>query len=366
MKPLTLATVIPWLLRLVAHLVGDFVLTLRREGLVYRVELCEAGEPAPTLTTELRPRSAPAPDPVQLPIPGTDATSPTSPAAVAPPRPTYTDACIAEHMEVGYRYGFARAELAVLGAAVEAEFTERTGLTIKPGDDTVRWTTPTTDARTAARLRVWAHQHGLRVYIDPDDPRPRILTVGKDVWQEHHQGLLAEKYGWGFEGFNLSLRVAIVPPGSDLERILAYAQEHAIDCAEDVAEDGQTPRRPQADELPSATPKRKGRGHATSAPPAKAQAERVVGLTAAPPEPDAKPHRRVAVPEADELARGAPNHRAVGLVRGTWQTVLTRSSSQIATSWSRAIRDRVDAGVRVRAYDRAGRCYWDSLDGGQP
>lgn len=264
-------------------------------------------------------------------------------------------------MGVGYRYGFAAADLDALGPAALAEFTERTGLTIKPGDDTVRWTTPTTERDVELGLQVWATRHGLRVYVDPDDPRPRVLSVAADDWKRHHQGLMATTYGWGREGSDGCLRVTIVPAGRDLERILAYAQAKGLAVEERVADDDQQPQAPTPDEMPGAAPK--GARAKTSKAPKTAKVAKEPTPT---PTPTVKPFRRQPEPEADELAQGAPDHRAVGFVRGTWQTVATRTSSQNASQWSAAVMERVDAGVRVRVYDRAGKCSYDSLDGGRP
>lgn len=375
---ITLTLLMQALLHVLGRVLGDFSMSVRRVGTVCTIELTEAGADVPTLVTTLNAPAPPAREPVQLPIPGTetstapaarpstppDAAPEAAPAADAatPPRPPYSDACLTEHLRVGYRYGFSVAELNALGREAQVELTMQTGLTIEPSEGDVRWTSPTTERGAELRLQLWATRHGLRVYVDPDDPRPRVLVIASDDWKRHHQGLMATTYGWGHEGSDGCLRVAIVPPGRDLERILAYAQEKGLAITERIADDGQQPSAPEADELPDAPPRGR-RAKPAAKPTAKpARASDQTSSTTVPATP--KPHRRIAVPEADELAQGASDHRAVGLVHGTWQTVMTRTAKQTATEWSEAVKARVNAGVRTRVYDRAGRCMYDSADGG--
>jgi len=73
------------------------------------------------------------------------------------------------------------------------------------------------------------------------------------------------------------------------------------------------------------------------------------------------PHRLQAVTEADELARHG-EHSLIGLIGRGWRALATRESGETAPTWQ-ARCTLASKTVRVRVYDRATRCTWDSLDG---
>lgn len=75
-------------------------------------------------------------------------------------------------------------------------------------------------------------------------------------------------------------------------------------------------------------------------------------------------HAKGKLPEADKLAkRGA--HTLLGLVKGHWTTLRTRKM-ETAPEWHALAAELAAKGARVRLYDGAPRCTWDSLDGGSP
>lgn len=101
-----------------------------------------------------------------------------------------------------------------------------------------------------------------------------------------------------------------------------------------------------------------------AAPPAKkTRAKKARAPKAAPStEPAAPvPHRLQAVTEADELAHYG-EHSLIGLRGEAWFTVAMRAKTETAPEWQKLITEAAKT-VRVRVYDRAGRCTWDSLDG---
>lgn len=74
-----------------------------------------------------------------------------------------------------------------------------------------------------------------------------------------------------------------------------------------------------------------------------------------------KPHRQQPVPEADGLAQRG-QHVYTALVEGEW-TVIPRKPRETGPAWIARAESEAAQGVRVRVYDGAPRCTWDSLDG---
>jgi hypothetical protein len=78
-----------------------------------------------------------------------------------------------------------------------------------------------------------------------------------------------------------------------------------------------------------------------------------------------KLHRQTKEPDADGLAiRG--QHTVLGYLEEQWTTLAIREADVTAPAWKLHAKECSDKGVRVRLYDSAPRCVWDSLDGGEP